>query len=81
MSGIEIDLARPSDDAELRRILRETPTPGEISISFQREPSFFEASDVEGPFHQTVVARRLDQIGQAHSGGRELLRMRDWLKS
>jgi hypothetical protein len=47
--------AQPADDAELRRILRENPFPGSISLSFEREPNYFQASAVEGPFHQTLA--------------------------
>ena len=57
MSKITFELATPADDAELRRMLRENPMPGAISVSFEREPSYFVGAKVEGPFHQTVVAR------------------------
>ncbi len=48
-------LATPADDADLRQILRETPFAGNISLSFEREPSYFAAAQMEGPFHQTMV--------------------------
>jgi hypothetical protein len=51
------DLARPSDDEELRSILRETPFEGSISLTLEREPNYFLASAIEGPFHQTLVLR------------------------
>jgi hypothetical protein len=50
-------LATPADDAALRRLLRENPIPGAIALTFEREPSYFAAAGVEGPFHQTIVAR------------------------
>jgi hypothetical protein len=36
------------DEAALRRLLKENPMPGEISIAFSREPDFFLAAGVEG---------------------------------
>lgn len=57
MTSIVYDLATPDDDAALRRLLRENPMPGSISLSFEREPCYFHASAIEGPFHQTLVAR------------------------
>lgn len=47
--------AQPQDDAELRRILRENPFSGAISLSFEREPNYFNASAIEGPFHQILA--------------------------
>lgn len=47
--------AGPPDDAVLRRILRETPLPGWIALSYEREPSYFAGCAVEGET-QTVLA-------------------------
>ncbi len=41
----------------MRRLLRENPLPGRIALSYEREPCYFGAAAVEGPFHQVVVAR------------------------
>jgi hypothetical protein len=57
MPILAFDLATESDDAGLRRLLRENPMRGSISLSFEREPNYFKASAIEGPFHQTIVAR------------------------
>ena len=57
MSRYRFELATPEDDAELRRVLADTPMEGEIAVSFRREPSFFAAAVVHGPFCQTIVAR------------------------
>jgi len=57
MSPLRFELARPQDDAELRRVLAATPMAGTVAVSFRREPSFFGAAVVEGEFHQTIVAR------------------------
>ena len=58
------ELATPNDDEELRRILRESPFAGSISLSLEREPNYFLASSVEGAFHQTLIVResRSDEI-------------------
>jgi hypothetical protein len=37
--------------------LRENPLPGRVALSYEREPSYFAATALEGPFHQTIVAR------------------------
>jgi len=60
MSFAECRLATPADDPDLRRILRETPFDGNISLSFEREPDYFCAADIEGPFHQTMVVCETD---------------------
>jgi hypothetical protein len=57
MDSLIFELAREEDDPDLRRLLRENPMPGLISLSFEREPNYFQASAIEGPFHQTLVAR------------------------
>jgi len=60
MSALNFTLATPADDESLRCLLRENPITGSISLSFEREPCYFDASAVEGPFHQTIVARETD---------------------
>jgi len=50
-------LAASEDDLEVRRLLRENPLPGEISLSFEREPNASIAASIEGDVHQTLVAR------------------------
>ena len=57
MSNITFDLATPADDSELRKLLRDNPMPGAISVSFEREPDYFIAANVGNSFHQTVIAR------------------------
>lgn len=60
MSALAFELATEADEAELRRLLRENPMRGAISLSFEREPNYFHAAAIEGPFHQTLVAREAD---------------------
>ncbi len=52
-----VDLARPEDDPEIRRLLRDNPMDGAIRVSLEREPNAFLAAAVEGERHATVVAR------------------------
>jgi len=51
------DLALRDDDVELRRLLRDNPLPGAITVTLEREPDFFLGSTVEGDVHQTIVGR------------------------
>jgi hypothetical protein len=56
-SRLIVELARPEDDPEIRRLLRENPMDGAIRVSLEREPNAFLAAVVEGEPHYTVVAR------------------------
>ena len=55
--GVRFALATPADDSEVRRLLRENPIPGRISIALEREPDANLAANVEGDVHHTIVAR------------------------
>lgn len=55
-NDLHFQLATADHDAGLRRLLRENPLPGSISISLEREPEFFAAANIEGSEHQTIVA-------------------------
>jgi hypothetical protein len=57
MPKLNFKLATQADDADLRRLLRENPFAGSISLSFEREPNYFLASAVEGSFHETLLVR------------------------
>jgi hypothetical protein len=59
MSRYRVELATPADDADLRRVLAETPMPGRITVSFRREPSYFDALDDDRSC-QVVAARACD---------------------
>lgn len=56
---LSFELAQPGDDLDLRRLLRENPMSGSISVTFEREPGYFAAARTEGPVHQTVVGREV----------------------
>jgi len=57
MSQFEFNLATQEDDAALRELLAATPMHGDIELAFAREPSYFAASAIDGPFTQVVAAR------------------------
>ena len=72
MPTLKFELATQADDADLRRLLRENPIQGSISLSFEREPNYFDASAVEGDFHQTIVARESDSGNVIAFGNRSI---------
>jgi len=49
-------LATPADDAEVRRLLRENPMPGQITLTLEREPDYFADASLPGTEKQTIVA-------------------------
>lgn len=53
--GIRFTVARDEHDAAIRRLLRENPMRGEVSLSFEREPSYFLGAGILGD-HQTILA-------------------------
>lgn len=54
---IEFSDASAADDEILRHMLRQTPLPGWISLSFEREPSLLAAAALEGETHRVIVAK------------------------
>jgi len=56
-AGPVFALASRADDAEIRRLLRETPMPGRITLSFEREPDYFRETDLPGVEQRTIIAR------------------------
>lgn len=57
MGRYRFELATRAEDAELRSILAATPMEGDISLSFRREPSFFDAVADDRHFCQVVICR------------------------
>src|SRR5436309_14520425 len=56
LDGFQYSVARPEDDAEIRRLLRENPMPGEVSVSLEREPNSALAASIERDLHRSIVA-------------------------
>lgn len=59
---VKFTLATRADDAEIRRLLRENPTAGRITLTFEREPDYFADSDWPGSEKQTIIAREDDRV-------------------
>jgi hypothetical protein len=53
---VRFDIAGSSDDAPIRRLLRETPMVGQVSISLEREPNYFADAGLPSESKQTIVA-------------------------
>ena len=49
-------VATRADDAAIRRLLRENPMRGAVSVGFEREPDYFRGADLAGGEDQTIVA-------------------------
>jgi hypothetical protein len=60
MSQFEFSLATLEHDAQLRQLLRSTPTAGRVSLAFAREPSYFAATPVDGRQVQVGVVKERD---------------------
>jgi hypothetical protein len=56
-SGVDFQVAGRDDEPDLRRLLRENPMAGAISVSLEREPDAFLAGAVEGDEYRVIVAR------------------------
>ncbi len=54
---VRFDLARPDDDAAIRRVLRTNPVPGGVVVSYEREPDYFLGCGTMGRSYQVVVGR------------------------
>jgi len=55
-------LARPADDAAIRRLLRENPMGGSIQLTFEREPDYFQGAGLAGAEDQTVLVSFGDRL-------------------
>jgi hypothetical protein len=61
-AALVLDRAGPADEPALRRLLRETPLPGAVALSLEREPDWHRAAAVEGDRHAVLVARRAGEV-------------------
>lgn len=57
---VQVDLAKPGDDTGLRNLLLQTPMPGVVRLAYLREPSFFQALQVEGRYNDVVIGRDIE---------------------
>ncbi|MBO8170883.1 MAG: hypothetical protein H0Z33_03220 [Bacillaceae bacterium] len=62
MATYTFDLAKASDESQLRQLLRETPMKGEISVVFAREPDYFHATRIEGEDYRILTARQGSEL-------------------
>ena len=53
----DVSLATAADEPAVRRLLRERPLAGDITVSLEREPDTSIAAGIEGDVHQTLIAR------------------------
>lgn len=50
-------VATREDDSAIRRLLRENPMRGAVSVGLEREPDYFRGANLAGGVDQTIVAR------------------------
>lgn len=55
-------IATRADEAAIRRLLRENPMRGAISVTFEREPDYFHGANLAGGEDQTIVAFADDRL-------------------
>src|SRR5688572_3615656 len=60
--SVDFAIAAPEDDAEIRRLLRENPMRGAISISLEREPNYFKGCSLGASRDITIVARKSGKL-------------------
>jgi hypothetical protein len=61
-SRVRFAAACAGDDADIRRLLRENPMAGTISVSLEREPVYFADAGLSGETRQTIIARDQGRI-------------------
>src|SRR5688500_1397990 len=52
---VRFQVATRADDPEIRRLLRDNPMRGAVSISLEREPDYF--TEIPGEVRTTIIAR------------------------
>lgn len=52
-----LDIATPDDDRDIRALLARNPVPGRVTLTYEREPSYFEGCRLAGDDYQVLVAR------------------------
>ena len=72
---VQISLATPADDVQIRGLLRREPVPGRIAISYEREPDFSIGCEATGENATVLVARDVESgqtVGVACRSEREV---------
>lgn len=59
---VNVRLAEPSDEGEIRRLLWATPMQGIVDLVFAREPNYFALGHAQGEIVQTLVASQRDKV-------------------
>src|SRR5438105_3231848 len=67
-TAFTIELAAQADDAALRHLLATNAVPGNVTVTFEREPNYFHGCDTLGDAWQVLVARAA-QHGQREAVG------------
>jgi hypothetical protein len=73
MPATTFRLATQADDPALRRLLRDNPMTGSISLTFEREPDYFIAAGLDGALSQTVVSID-EETGECQAMGSRSIR-------
>lgn len=73
-SAVRIEEATAEDDEAIRRLLQRTPMPGDITISYEREPSFFRSLKAMGYHTDVAVGRPPDAPNRVVALGCRTLR-------
>jgi hypothetical protein len=59
---VQFRLATRDDDPAIRRLLRENPMRGRITVSFEREPDYFQGLSIGGAEDRTILAFERGQL-------------------
>jgi len=74
-SGFKFQLAGETEDGALRAVLRQVHMPGDVSLAFSREPSYFTAERVGSLKHQTLVYKDQESGKITGIGGRSVRKL------
>lgn len=74
-SGLKFRLADETEDGALRAVLRQASMPGNVSLAFSREPSFFIAEQAGSMGHQILICQDQDTGVITGIGGRSIRKL------
>jgi hypothetical protein len=61
-TSVRFAVATRADDAAIRRLLRENPLRGAVTLTLEREPGYFQGTALAGGEDQTIVAFERDRL-------------------